>query len=66
MLAPLVAGTFFGVMAVCGLLTGKHGARGGKGRQEGAPGLVPSRRNLDGSWGAHRFACILYEAGTIC
>lgn len=23
MLAPLVAGTFFGVMAVCGLLTGK-------------------------------------------
>lgn len=26
MLAPLVAGTFFGVMAVCGLLTGKEGA----------------------------------------
>lgn len=25
MLAPLVAGTFFGVMAVCGLLTGEKG-----------------------------------------
>lgn len=24
MLAPLVAGTFFGVMAVCGLLTGNY------------------------------------------
>lgn len=33
MLAPLVAGTFFGVMAVCGLLTGKDfffGGGGGK------------------------------------
>lgn len=24
MLSPLIAGTFFGVMAVCGLLTGKN------------------------------------------
>lgn len=60
MLAPLVAGTFFGVMAVCGLLTGKR-ARGGTARERG--GVVCSlvfflRRRLgewmDASWGRQK------------
>ena len=60
MLAPLVAGTFFGVMAVCGLLTGKR-ARGGHRERWGWGSVLFVfflRRRLgdwmDASWGRQK------------
>lgn len=68
MLAPLVAGTFFGVMAVCGLLTGKR--REGEGK-EGRFGWVVAVEKLGWSAGcaaicldvrrAAVFSCVGYR-----